>query len=738
LAGQRWAMIIGINKCGYDLDMPSLRYAENDARDIYGVLVDRMIGTFQRADVNLLLGDQVLWKEIKARLRDYALHSQPSDVLLVYFAGHALIPAWSRQSDAYLATADLDTDALKFEPDNGLRMAFLKRDIFEMFAGTSFLILDCCNAGAYIESDLRHAEAIGTYGPQIDRHSALLSCPNGASARETEEYGHGVLTHYVLRALRGEAADSDGRVSFAQMANFVAEQPIQPMPGQLVQMWGATTILTQPLSTGDNLRQPPAPSVSIAKVVTCENPLDRCASTIGQLLGRIFRSQEHSPRQGDLVQRAELLRNALQAEAVAIVEFSASGAKVINSTSRFNSHRLQPLLNQSAVHIFPVRKTTLGHVSSDEGGRPTLCVPLTHESVRSLFLAVVDPALSLLEMGEPLAALIQATWNVDFVGDPLQAEVEVVTVLRSRFGRVPASLYEHCFTLYQKLIGSLVMVFQPVISLDKRPHGVGIHSYEALARREETDARAPLNALQLAHVWGDRFIIERDALLLTKALSSYAEADAAGPWDVTKPVSVNVAVRSLLSDTYLSIVRSLLAETRLDPRAVALEISEQDPIQPAPDENWPQPPLKYFHNRLTRLARDLEIAFAVDDFGVGYSSLARMAELPITQIKVDRAVLHHSLALDELELVVRVARYASDLGHASAPRAVIVEGFDDESPVTLRQIYDMRIRHVQGYIAGETATTSLRPLDTAVRDKVAAAVRGEDGQRQVAAADAGR
>jgi EAL domain-containing protein (putative c-di-GMP-specific phosphodiesterase class I) len=268
------------------------------------------------------------------------------------------------------------------------------------------------------------------------------------------------------------------------------------------------------------------------------------------------------------------------------------------------------------------------------------------------------------------------------------------------------------------------MVFQPVISLSRRPQGVGIHSYEALARRAEADTRAPLNALQVAHVWGERFIIERDSLLLAKAIESYTEADTNGPGHGTRPVSINVAVRSVLSDAYIDVVRKTLDQADLDPRVVTLEISEQDPIEPSPGEVWSDEPLAYFHRRLTNLARDLEIGFAVDDFGVGYSSLARMAELPLTQIKVDRAVLHHPLALDELDLVVRVAGH--HLGRSPDPRVVIVEGFDDESPVTLNDIFARRIRYVQGYISGVMASTSLPLLGPADQARIAELVRGND------------
>jgi EAL domain-containing protein (putative c-di-GMP-specific phosphodiesterase class I) len=261
-----------------------------------------------------------------------------------------------------------------------------------------------------------------------------------------------------------------------------------------------------------------------------------------------------------------------------------------------------------------------------------------------------------------------------------------------------------------------------------------VHSYEALARRHESDLGAPFRALQMSQAWGDRFVIERDSILMAKAVRAYAEADADAPWEGTRPISINVAVRSLLSDSYISDVRAALTAADLDPRLVTLEISEHDPIEPREDEAWPQEPLAHFHHRLTALTAALEVSFAVDDFGVGYSSLARLAELPLTQIKVDRAILHHPMALEELGLVVDVARYASSRGHAPSSRSVIVEGFDDESPVGLHDIFRLGIRHVQGFISGEISLSSLRPLDKPLRERIAALVRGEDDQRRASAA----
>ncbi|WBB80155.1 EAL domain-containing protein [Micromonospora sp. WMMD882] len=723
---RRRAVLIGVNHCGFDLKLPSLRYAESDAQALRNVLLDERIGTFDDDDVHLFVGPDAAWSVVKARLREIALDSRPSDMLLVYFAGHALRPEWSRQLDAYLVTDDLDPDGLRREPDNGLRLSFLKRDVFEIFQGTSLLVLDCCHAGTYVDADLRHAEVMQTYPTQLDRHSALLACPGGAVARESAEHGHGVLTREVLRALRGDAADATGAVSFERMVTFVAEQGLEPPPVKLAHTWGPTVALTQPpLSRHD--RQALAENANPCTTRACKNPLDDLSSSVMQLLGRMFRAKaplHRAPQQGP-AERVEIIRYALDADSVAWVEFSARGTAVLNATARFDRDTLGPLLRRGRADALEHRTSMPGWVVADDAGRRLLCVPVSYADDRTLALTVVEPAAALLDMGEPLAVMLRTLWDANPLDDPVEAEVRVLTALRTDFGRLPLELYEYAFSRYQKLVGSMTMVFQPVVELDQRAAGVSIQSFEALARRGDHESRAPWAALQMAHSWGDRFVVERDALLLEKAVRSYAAADAAAPWQGTKALSVNVAVRSLLSDSYLAHLGRALTEADLNPRTLTLEISEQDPIEPGPGERWPQKPLVYFHHRLTELARELRISFAVDDFGVGYASLARMAELPLTQIKVDRAVLHHPLAVEELSLVARVARDALVRGQAPSARAVIVEGYDDKAPVSLRQIYELGIHHVQGFLFGEVATPALVPLDESMRETIAALVRGK-------------
>jgi EAL domain-containing protein (putative c-di-GMP-specific phosphodiesterase class I) len=80
----------------------------------------------------------------------------------------------------------------------------------------------------------------------------------------------------------------------------------------------------------------------------------------------------------------------------------------------------------------------------------------------------------------------------------------------------------------------------------------------------------------------------------------------------------------------------------------------------------------------TRL-RDRGVRIALDDFGAGYSSLSRIAALPITELKLDRTLT--SAATDErvaTALLRATAGLATDLG-----LALIAEGIQSERQLAL-------------------------------------------------------
>ena len=107
-------------------------------------------------------------------------------------------------------------------------------------------------------------------------------------------------------------------------------------------------------------------------------------------------------------------------------------------------------------------------------------------------------------------------------------------------------------------------------------------------------------------------------------------------------VHVNVSGRQLTAGDFTMSVSDALKETGLDPSRLVLELTET---------HMPQLTLPL----LTDLAvlRERGVRIALDDLGTGYSSLARLTELPIDVLKVDRGFVSGIGTDDRCDAVVR-------------------------------------------------------------------------------------
>lgn len=87
----------------------------------------------------------------------------------------------------------------------------------------------------------------------------------------------------------------------------------------------------------------------------------------------------------------------------------------------------------------------------------------------------------------------------------------------------------------------------------------------------------------------------------------------------------------------------------------------------------------------------LGVSFALDDFGVGYSSLTYLRRLPVAVIKVDQSFVRHMLHdADDLALVSGLINLSRDF-----KRDVVAEGV--ETAEHGAQLYKMGCYLVQGY-----------------------------------------
>jgi EAL domain-containing protein (putative c-di-GMP-specific phosphodiesterase class I) len=177
-----------------------------------------------------------------------------------------------------------------------------------------------------------------------------------------------------------------------------------------------------------------------------------------------------------------------------------------------------------------------------------------------------------------------------------------------------------------------------------------------------------------------------------------AACQAAAGWSAHHPtvgplrVSVNVSGRQLEDPGLVDDVAQALADAKLDPSRLVIEITET----------------ALMHNVQTALAqlqalKALGVRLAVDDFGTGYSSLSYLRQFPVDIVKIDKSFIDGVTCGGDdatfLEAILRLGE-ALNLG-------TVAEGIETEDQAdALRRV---GCQFGQGYLFA-------RPLDPVALD----------------------
>ena len=159
-------------------------------------------------------------------------------------------------------------------------------------------------------------------------------------------------------------------------------------------------------------------------------------------------------------------------------------------------------------------------------------------------------------------------------------------------------------------------------------------------------------------------------------------------------MSVNVSPRQLASgDAFIDDLTAVLRDTGIDPGRLVIEITETALL---PDVEAPA---------LLGEIRALGVRAALDDFGVGYSSLRSVQRLPIELLKIDRGFVGEMLRDDSSRVLVNAI---VALGEALRLR-VIAEGVETEEQ--LAALRDIGCAYGQGYLLSRPAPAdAIEPL----------------------------
>jgi diguanylate cyclase (GGDEF)-like protein len=238
----------------------------------------------------------------------------------------------------------------------------------------------------------------------------------------------------------------------------------------------------------------------------------------------------------------------------------------------------------------------------------------------------------------------------------------------------------------------LIVWYQPVLDLNTGD----VLSVEALVRWQhpELGLLTPASLLEIAELTN---LIKP----LTQRVLDIALAQVAS-WreqDIDVVVAVNVSTRVLVDEQFPRLVVESLRNAGVPANRLKLEITEStliaDPVT-----------ARAVLRELDRLG----IEISIDDFGTGYSLLAYLADLPVSEIKIDQSSVSRMAAGSSETIIVSST---IDLAHHLGLRA-IAEGV--QHATLLPELKELGCDGVQGYeiskpLAADDATRWLNDHD---------------------------
>lgn len=146
-------------------------------------------------------------------------------------------------------------------------------------------------------------------------------------------------------------------------------------------------------------------------------------------------------------------------------------------------------------------------------------------------------------------------------------------------------------------------------------------------------------------------------------------------------LAVNLSLRQLQEEDLLNKIQWILEDTQMNPKELALEVTEslvfQDPDQAIA--------------RLIGLQK-MGIQIAIDDFGVGYSSLSYLKNLPIHTLKIDKSFLDDLITTEKNQVILQSI---IELGHRLNLK-IIAEGVESQEQLNI--LKEMKCDYGQGYL----------------------------------------
>jgi len=232
----------------------------------------------------------------------------------------------------------------------------------------------------------------------------------------------------------------------------------------------------------------------------------------------------------------------------------------------------------------------------------------------------------------------------------------------------------------------LTLVYQPIVA-----SGDGaVHHYEALMRMqdEQGELLLPSQFIDAAEACGLVSEIDMRAVeLACQELARWRRQNL----DVT--LAINLSAQTLGVAGFVSLVTEQLRRHDLQPAQLNFEITERSAVANMEAAQ-----------RLMRELQRLGCTFALDDFGVGFSSWLYLKQLPVNFLKLDSSLIRQMASNREDQVFVKAM---NEMSHALG-LCTIAEAVEDEETLSLLRSFG--VDFVQGFFVGRPAARLIHEI----------------------------
>ena len=217
--------------------------------------------------------------------------------------------------------------------------------------------------------------------------------------------------------------------------------------------------------------------------------------------------------------------------------------------------------------------------------------------------------------------------------------------------------------------------YQPIVTLSDQQ----LSGFEALVRWQHPirGLVPPIGFIPIAEETG--LIVPIGLWVLREACRQMRAWDSEFPECANLMINVNLSARQCLHPALVTDVARVLAETGLEPQRLKLEITESLVLEGSDEVIG-----------ILQALRRLGVQLGLDDFGMGYSALSYLQQLPVQTLKIDRSFVSGIQNAGNVEIVRAILSLASGLS-----MNVTAEGVETADQAA--RLKDLSCEFGQGY-----------------------------------------